>query len=120
MEMTRESALVVEYFAGFEAGDHGRILAILTPDVEWVIYGHQAIRGKAAFDAEIENPAFTGNPTFAIERLYQDGSTVVALGTGTAHTVSTGSFSFAFNDVFTIKDGLIARVDSYVVPLGQV
>lgn len=117
--MTSHTDLVVEYFAGFNASDHAQILATLTPDVEWVIYGHQIIRGREAFDAEIENPAFTGSPTYSIERMYQDGSAVIALGTGTAHTVSTGSFTFAFNDVFTINDGLIARVDSYIVPLGQ-
>ena len=27
------------------------------------------------------------------------------------------TFRFAFNDLFTFRDGLIARVDSYVVPL---
>lgn len=119
MKRTSESELVVEYFAGFEAGDHARILATLTPDVEWVVYGHQVMRGKEAFDAEIDHPAITGSPSCSIERMYQDGPAVIALGTGAAHSYSTGPFTFAFNDVFTIKDGLIARVDSYLIPLSQ-
>lgn len=32
-------------------------------------------------------------------------------------TVAHGPFRFAFNDLFTFRDGLIARIDSYVVPL---
>lgn len=28
-----------------------------------------------------------------------------------------GPFRFAFNDLFTFRDGLIARVDSYLVAL---
>lgn len=31
--------------------------------------------------------------------------------------VVNGPFRFAFNDLFTFRDGRIARVDSYVVPL---
>jgi ketosteroid isomerase-like protein len=31
--------------------------------------------------------------------------------------VEHGPFRFAFNDLFTFRDGLIARVDSYVAPL---
>ncbi|MEW2443827.1 hypothetical protein [Micromonospora marina] len=45
--MTRASQrdLVAEYFAGFRASDHERILATLTDDVEWVIHGHRTTRG---------------------------------------------------------------------------
>jgi len=62
MTQRTQRDLVAEYFAGFRTSDHPRILAALTDDVEWVIHGHRTTRGKAEFDGEIENPAFTGSP----------------------------------------------------------
>jgi uncharacterized protein len=38
-------------------------------------------------------------------------------GTGVAHHRDTGPFRFAYGDLFSFRDGLIAQVDSYVVPL---
>jgi ketosteroid isomerase-like protein len=109
--------LVAEYFAGFRASDHPRILATLTDDVEWVIHGHRTTRGKAEFDGEIENPGFSGSPELDVRRVYEDGPVVVTTGEGRGTSVEHGPFRFAFNDLFTFRDGRIARVDSYVVPL---
>ena len=109
--------LVDEYFAGFRASDHPRVLATLTDDVEWVIHGHRTTHGKADFDGEIENPGFTGSPVLDVQRVYQDGPVVITAGEGHGTSVEHGPFRFAFNDLFTVRDGLIARVDSYIVPL---
>jgi uncharacterized protein len=112
-----QRGLVEEYFAGFRTSDHARILTTLTNDVEWVIHGHRTTRGKAEFDGEIENPAFTGSPQLDVHRVHEDGPVVVITGEGSGVSVAGGPFRFAFNDLFTFRDGLIARVDSYVVPL---
>lgn len=109
--------LVAAYFDGFRTGDHARILATLTDDVTWVIHGHRTTTGKTEFDGEIENPAFTGHPHLDVQRILEDGAVVVATGEGRGVSVEHGPFHFAFNDLFTFRDGLIARVDSYVVPL---
>ena len=117
MPGTTQRTLVEEYFTGFRTSDHPRILATLTDDVEWVIHGHRNTRGRAEFDAEIENPAFTGRPDLDVQRVHEDGSVVVTTGEGRGVSVEHGPFRFAFNDLFTFRGGLIARVDSYVVPL---
>ena len=117
MTQQTQRHLVAEYFAGFRTSDHRRILATLTDDVEWVIHGHRTTHGKTAFDAEIENPGFTGSPELDVQRVYENGPVVVATGEGRGTTVDHGPFRFAFNDLFTFHDGFIARVDSYVVPL---
>ena len=110
--------LVAAYFDGFRKSDHPRILATLTDDVEWVIHGHRTTRGKADFDGEIENPGFAGRPELDVQRVYEDGPVVITTGEGVGTSVEHGRFHFAFNDLFTFRDGLIARVDSYVVALG--
>ncbi len=70
------------------------------------------------FDGEIENPAFTGSPELTVERVHEDGPVVLVTGEGRGQSVEHGPFRFAFSDLFTFRDGRIARVDSYVVPLG--
>jgi ketosteroid isomerase-like protein len=112
-----QRTLVDEYLDGFRSSDHARILATMTDDVEWVIHGHRSTRGKAEFDGEIENPAFTGSPELDVHRVFEDGPVVITTGEGRGATVEHGPFRFAFNDVFSFRDGLIARVDSYVVAL---
>jgi uncharacterized protein YndB with AHSA1/START domain/ketosteroid isomerase-like protein len=117
MTGTTQRDLVAEYFDGFRTSDHPRILATLTDDIEWVIHGHRTTRGKAEFDGEIENPAFTGSPEIDVQRVHRDGPVVVTTGEGRGVSVDHGPFRFAFSGLFTFRDGLIARVDSYVVPL---
>jgi ketosteroid isomerase-like protein len=117
MTPTHQRQLVAEYFDGFRTSDHARILATLTDDVEWVIHGHRTTRGKAELDGEIENPGFTGSPQLSVERVYEEGAVVVTTGEGRGASVEHGPFRFAFCDLFTFRDGLIARGDSYLVPL---
>ncbi len=83
----------------------------------WVIHGHRVTTGRAEFDAEIENPGFSGRPELDIHRMLEDHEVVVVTGEGRGVSIEHGPFRFAFNDLFTFRDGLIARVDSYVVPL---
>ena len=115
--MSDQRDLVAEYFAGFRTSDHPRILATLTEDVLWVIHGHRTTRGKTEFDGEIENPAFTGSPELEVQRTIEQDAVVVTTGEGRGVSVEHGPFRFTFADLFTFRDGLIARVDSYVVPL---
>ena len=114
---TAQRQLVEEYFDGFRTSDHARILKTVTDDVEWVIHGHRTTHGKAEFDGEIEAPGFTGRPELDVHRVYEDGPVVVTTGEGRGASVDHGPFRFAFNDLFTFRDGLIARVDSYLAAL---
>ncbi|MFI2714270.1 nuclear transport factor 2 family protein [Micromonospora sp. NPDC018662] len=85
---------------------------ILTDDIDWAVHGHRNIRGRAEFDGEIENRPSTGSPQLDVERVIKDGPVVVGTGEGRGVSVAHGPFRFAFNDLFTLRDGLIARVDS--------
>lgn len=111
------TALVGRYFDGFRQRDHAMILACLTDDVVWDLAGYAHLEGKAAFDAEIGNPEFTGRPTLHVDRLVVDGDTIVAIGSGVAALVAGGEHRFAYCDVFTFRGDVVARVESYVVPL---
>jgi ketosteroid isomerase-like protein len=88
--------------------------------VAWDLPGFKHLEGKDAFDGEIENAEFTGSPRLILERLVEERETVVATGTGETTHKSGAVMRFAFCDVFTFApEGLVQRVESYVVPLTQ-
>ena len=115
--MSTQQQIVHRYMDGFRRSDHEAILACLTDDVVWHIHGLRTTHGKAEFDDEIENPAFEGSPELTVDRTVDAGDIVVVTGTGRGHHRENGRFRFAYSDLFTFRDDLIAQVDSYVVPL---
>jgi uncharacterized protein len=115
--MNTQQQIVHRYMDGFRRGDHDTILACLTDDVVWRIHGVRTTTGKADFDDEIENPAFEGNPELAVERTLHAGDVVIVTGSGVGHHRESGRFLFAYSDLFTFRNNLIAQVDSYVVPM---
>lgn len=119
--MTARKDVVEDYFEGFRRSDHAQILDCLTDDVVWDLPGHAHLEGKEAFDGEIENEEFTGSPTLHLDRLVEEGDTVVAIGTGEGTRRTGETYRFAYCDVFTFAGGSdrIRRVESYLVPLGQ-
>ncbi len=48
--------------------------------MEWFLPGGVHLKGKAAFDKEIENPAFVGRPVIKITRYTEENNVVVAEG----------------------------------------
>ena len=115
--MSSRKAVVETYFDGFRRSDHAEILACLTDDVVWDLPGFKHLAGKDAFDGEIENEEFTGSPDLALDRLVEEGDTVVAIGTGAGTHRSGTLHRFAYCDVFTFSGDKIGRVESYLVPL---
>jgi ketosteroid isomerase-like protein len=114
---SRRKAVAETYIEGFRQSDHERILACLTDDVVWDLPGYRHLMGKEAFDGEIENEEFVGSPTLTIDRLIEEGDTVVAIGAGEGTRKTGERHRFVFCDVFTFAGDLINRVESYVVPL---
>jgi ketosteroid isomerase-like protein len=116
--VTTRKEIVEAYFEGFRNRDHDAILSLLTDDVVWDL-GYQSLSGKDAFDGEIENDVFEGNPELKIDRLVEEGDAVVAIGSGEARFKTGELHRFVFCDVFTFADGTIRRVESYLVPVND-
>ena len=115
--MSSRKRTVDAYFDGFRASDHEAILALLSDEVVWVIHGHGRTEGKEAFDREIENDAFEGRPKLTVERLIEEGDTVVAPHLGEGRLRGGDTFRFAGVTVFGFDGELISRVESYIVPV---
>jgi ketosteroid isomerase-like protein len=109
--------IVAAYFEGFRRSDHEQILACLTDDVVWDLPGYAHLEGKDAFDREIENDEFVGSPTLNVDRVIEEGDSVVAIGDGEATHKSGECRRFVYCDVFTFAGDKVSRVESYLVPL---
>ena len=112
--MTQNKATVERYMQGFRVSDHAAILACLTDDVEWILPGAFHLRGKAAFDREIENDAFVGQPEITVTRLIEEDDVVVAEGSVRAQRRDGTRMLLAMCDVFDREGGKIRRLTSYL------
>jgi uncharacterized protein len=116
--MSTRKRIVEQYIDGFRRGDHAQILSCLTDDVVWALHGYKTLHGKDAFDAEIENEGFEGSPTLTLERLIEEGDTVVAAGAGSTAEKGGRRRDFVFCDVFSFRGEAVSRLDTYHVWLG--
>jgi uncharacterized protein len=117
--MTENKKTVGRYMDGFRKSDHALILSCLTDDVEWEMPGVLHLTGKDAFDKEIQNPAFVGSPTITVTRLTEENDVVVAEGAVRTQRKAGGYLDLVFCDVFEMRSGKIARLVSYLVPIGE-
>jgi ketosteroid isomerase-like protein len=117
--MSRNKETVQGYMEAFSRTDHAAILACLDDDVEWNVPGYFRLRGKAAFDAEIENEAFVGSPTIDVTRLVEEDDVVVAEGSVRSARKDGGTLDAVFCDVFEMREAKIARVTSYLMEIGK-
>jgi ketosteroid isomerase-like protein len=115
--MSPNKETVQKYMDAFTRSDHSAILSCLTDDVEWVIPGMFRVRGKAAFDKEIENDAFVGSPAIEVTRLLEEREVVVAEGRVRCARREGGMLNAVFCDVFEMRQARIARLTSYLMEI---
>lgn len=110
---------VERYMEGFRQSDHQKVLSCLTDDVEWILPGLFHLKGKEAFDKEIENPAFVGSPDIEVTRLMEERDVVVAEGRVRAARRDGGTLHAVFCDVFEMRDAKIRRLVSYLMEVKE-
>jgi uncharacterized protein len=108
---------VERYLDGFRRNDHEAILACLTDDVEWIVPGAFHVRGKAAFDGEIEGDSFVRAPSIDVSRMLEASDVVFAEGVVRTERADGVRLQLAMCDVFEMRDGRIRRLTSYLMPL---
>ena len=115
--MSAQKDLVEAYFEGFRRTDRALLLSCLTDDVKWDLPGYMHLSGKEAFNNEIVGEGFQGSPRLVIDRLIEEGDTVIAIGSGEGLREDGSPHRFVYSDVFTFTGDKISRVESYLVTL---
>jgi ketosteroid isomerase-like protein len=113
--MSESKRTIATYMDGFRASDHAQILSCLTDDVEWEIPGILHVRGKGAFDEQIENEAFVGSPSITVSRMTEEDDVVVAEGSIRTQRKDGVILTLAFCDVFEMRGSKIRRLVSYLM-----
>ena len=113
--MSENKKTVDRYMEGFRRSDHAMILSCLSDDIVWDMPGAFHLVGKAAFDREVENPAFKGKPTITVSRMVEEDDVVVAEGAVQARRSDGGLLDAVFCDVFVMGGGKIRRLVSYLM-----
>ena len=111
--MSENKRTVERYMDGFRKSDHALVLSCLTDDVEWEMPGAFHLKGKAAFDREIENETFVGSPTITVTRMTEENDVVVAEGSVRSARKAGGVLTGVFCDVFVMDRGKITRLTTY-------
>lgn len=117
--MSRNVDTVQRYLDGFNRSDHTQILSCLTDDIEWTVFGGYHVVGKEAYDAEIENPAFSGSPTLRVVRLVEQDDVVMGELVGEVHRADGSLMRMAMAETWRMREGLICERRSYVVELTE-
>ena len=117
--VTENKKTVERYLEGFRRSDHAMVLSCLTDDVEWIIPGMFRVRGRQAFDKEIENEAFTGSPTIHVTRLTEENDVVFAEGTVRAQRKDGGVLHAVFCDAFDMAGAKIKKLTSYLMEVND-
>ena len=113
--MSQNKRTVQEYMDAFARLDHSEVLACLDENVEWLIPGAFHIKGKAAFDKEIENEAFVGKPVIELTRMTEQDNVVVAEGKVRCARRDGGVLNVVFCDVFEMRNSKVQRLISYLM-----
>ena len=113
--MTPNERTVHDYIEGFRRGDHARVLACLTDDIEWVMPGMFQARGLREFENHIVSEGFRPNPDIVITRVIESGDVIVAEGRVRTERTDGAVVNLLFCDVFEMRDGRIAKLTSYLM-----
>lgn len=116
--MSQQKAVVEKYTEGFRTGDLPSILSCLHERVVWAQHGEKTLVGKPAFAEEADNHGGPA-PELVLDRLIEEGDTVVAVGHGNVDVGSGNAIDFVYSEVFTFTGELVSRLDTFHVWLGE-
>jgi uncharacterized protein len=113
--MSENKKTIEAYMAAFQKGDRQKVLSCLTDDVEWIVPGAFHLEGKNAFEGEIRNDAFQGDPEITVARMTEEQNVVVAEGSVRTRKKSGEYMNLAYCDVFEMRSGKIRKLVSYLM-----
>jgi uncharacterized protein len=117
--MTPNKQTVQKYMEAYARTHHPDILSCLTDDVEWLVPGAFHIKGKAAFDSEIEGADFAGNPAIKVSRMTEEQDVVIAEGSVRTPRKDGSFLNLVFCDVFVMRDEKIQQLTSYLMEVKE-
>lgn len=95
-------------------GNNEGFLEWCSDDIVWTMVGDRTIRGKDAL-RDWMAAEYTEPPTFDVSELIAEGEHLVAVGNITLKDKEGTARSYAYSDVWRLRDGRLAELRAYVV-----
>lgn len=110
----RPRARIVRTFAAaFGTCDLDTISHCVSDDLVWEFNGTEAGRGRAAFEAQMRSDLSAGGADVVIERLVEDGDTLVALTRGRFVPNDGDAMSYVSAEAYTFTGDKISHMRTY-------
>jgi ketosteroid isomerase-like protein len=121
MDAQENKQIVAEGYRLFQAGEISRLLERFHDDAEWIGPDAEPVPFAGSFHGKAEVARFFAEvgaalqPTrFIVHDIIAENDKVVVTGEATWQVKSTGrSYNNPWVDVFTLRDGKVARVEAY-------
>ena len=114
--LDKNKAVLIESNAAVTKGDYEAFLAHCTDDAEWTFVDAQTLKGKEAVRRYMKS-TYIESPRFRVEHLIAEGDFVTALGDTDVKDETGKRANSAYCDVWRIRDGKLAELRAFVVPL---
>lgn len=95
-------------------GNNDGFLAHCTEDIRWTTVGESTLQGKQAVREWMKH-AYATPPQFNVERMVAEDDVVIALGTIEGEGKDGKRTTFAYSDVWHLRDGKLASLDAFVI-----
>ena len=102
--------------AAVRAGDNEGFLAFCTDDIVWSTVGGETLHGKDEVRTMMGKD-YLHPPTFTVHAMIADGDYVVALGDIASTDAQGNPVPNAYSDVWRIRDGKLAELKAFVIPV---
>ena len=111
-------AILMEANAHVQKGDYEAFLRYCTDDTRWEFVGDTVLGGKEAVRAYMRE-AYAYPPEFDVDVLIAEGDFVTAVGHISLRDSKGKVTRYAYCDVWTLRDGKLAGLRAYVVPVAE-
>lgn len=105
--------------AAVRAGDNEGFLSFCTEDIVWSTVGGETLHGKDAVRAMMAKD-YRQPPSFTVHTLIAEADYVVALGDISLPDAQGKPVPNAYSDVWRFRDGRLAELRAFVLPVAGV
>lgn len=109
-------AILTRANAEVARGNHEGFLAHCTEDVVWEFVGEQTLKGKAAVRRYMDE-TYLHPPRFTVSHQIAEGDFLTVLGDITLKDKGGRDVTYAYCDVWRLRDGKLAELRAFVVKM---
>ena len=113
--MSDNKAVLEHANAAVTKGDYEGFLSFCTEDTLWTFVGDRVLRGKEDVRRWMAEAYRQGPPELTVDHLISEGEFLTAVGVVTTKGDGGKATSFAYCDVWRVRDGKLSELRAFVI-----